>query len=215
MAVSHHWAKKGVHVLLKLYDFGRLMSHVTLILIWEPVTACYHIFLRFFFFFLETSKWKQWVPWLCTPDSLRKRRKALQGLGNIVPENGNLPACANPLRPGKMKSRQILLALFIKFHNRYRPPESQTHSAACHLEGVQYMAGICQRRSPSHSVSLTWGTPRSITTFISCEVLLPTSFSQIFLVKTNLFFLMVKMSKQAQKHFFILDVHLTGTVDQH
>lgn len=89
-----------------------------------------------------------------------------------MPENGKLPACANPLRPGKMKSRQILLSLFIKFHNRYRPPESQKHSAACRLEGREYMAGICQRQPPSHSVSLTWGTPRSITTFISCDATL-------------------------------------------
>lgn len=52
-----------------------------------------------------------------------------------MPENGNLPARANPGRAGKMKSRQISLALFIKFDNRYRPPERQKHSAVCHLEG--------------------------------------------------------------------------------
>ena len=51
-----------------------------------------------------------------------------------MPENGNLPARANPGRAGKMKSRQISLALFIKFDNRYRPPERQKHSAACHSE---------------------------------------------------------------------------------
>ena len=52
-----------------------------------------------------------------------------------MPENGNLPARANPRRAGKMKSRQISLALFIKFDNRYRPPEGQKHPAACLWEG--------------------------------------------------------------------------------
>lgn len=58
-----------------------------------------------------------------------------------MPENGNLPARANPRRAGKMKSRQISLALFIKFDNRYRPPERQKHSAACHFEGSREYGG--------------------------------------------------------------------------
>ena len=52
-----------------------------------------------------------------------ERRKTAQRLGNMVPENGNLPDRANPGRTGKMKSWQISVALFIKFDNRYRPPE--------------------------------------------------------------------------------------------
>lgn len=40
-----------------------------------------------------------------------------------------------------MKSRQISLALFIKFDNRYRPPERQKHSAVCHLEGRREYGG--------------------------------------------------------------------------
>lgn len=52
----------------------------------------------------------------------------------MAPENGNLPARANPARVRKMKSRQISLALFIKFDNRYRPPERQKHSAVWRLE---------------------------------------------------------------------------------
>lgn len=40
-----------------------------------------------------------------------------------------------------MKSRQISLALFIKFDNRYRPPEGQKHSAACRLEGGREYGG--------------------------------------------------------------------------
>lgn len=40
-----------------------------------------------------------------------------------------------------MKSRQISLALFIKFDNRYRPPERQKHSAACHFEGSREYGG--------------------------------------------------------------------------
>lgn len=58
-----------------------------------------------------------------------------------MPENGNLPARANPRRAGKMKSRQISLALFIKFDNRYRPLEGQKHSAVCHLEGGRKYGG--------------------------------------------------------------------------
>lgn len=58
-----------------------------------------------------------------------------------MPENGNLPARANPRRAGKMKSRQISLALFFKFDNRYRPPERQKHSAVCHLEGSREYGG--------------------------------------------------------------------------
>lgn len=58
-----------------------------------------------------------------------------------MPENGNLLARANPWGAGKMKSRQISLALFIKFDNRYRPPEGQKHSAACHSEGSREYGG--------------------------------------------------------------------------
>ena len=47
-----------------------------------------------------------------------------------------------------MKSRQISLALFIKFDNRYRPPEGQKHSATCHLEG-----GREYGRDPSNTSS--------------------------------------------------------------
>lgn len=42
-----------------------------------------------------------------------------------MPENGNLPAQANPGRAAKMKSRHISLALFIKFDNQYRRSETE------------------------------------------------------------------------------------------
>lgn len=71
-----------------------------------------------------------------------------------MPENGNLPARANPGRAGKMKSRQILLALFIKFDNRYRPPERKKHSAVCHLEGGrEYGGDLSKTASQSFSQS--------------------------------------------------------------
>lgn len=101
------------------------MPYLTSILKWGAVRACCHIFsvsfLRFFFWGLASGY--QWAPWLCSSDSIRKRRKAPQCLGNIVPENGNLPARSNPERARKMKRRQISLALFIKFDNWYKPPE--------------------------------------------------------------------------------------------
>lgn len=68
-----------------------------------------------------------------------------------MPENGNLPALANPVRAGKMKSRQISVALFIKFDNRYRPPERQKHSAPCHLEGGREHGGDPSKTSQSFS----------------------------------------------------------------
>lgn len=70
-----------------------------------------------------------------------------------MPENGNLPARANPGRAGKMKSRQISLALFIKFDNRYRPPERQKHSAACLLEGGGEQDGDPSQTNQSFSQS--------------------------------------------------------------
>lgn len=42
-----------------------------------------------------------------------------------MPENGNLPAQANPGRAGKMTSRHISLGLFIKFDNQYRRLETE------------------------------------------------------------------------------------------
>lgn len=59
-------------------------------------------------------------------------KKAPLGLGNILPENGNLLARATPQRARKMRGRQIWLALFIKFHNGYRPLErTQEHAVLC------------------------------------------------------------------------------------
>lgn len=71
-----------------------------------------------------------------------------------MPENGNLPAQANPGSAGKMKSRQISLALFIKFDNRYRPPERQKRSAACRLEGGGGEYSGDPSKAPCHSGSL-------------------------------------------------------------
>lgn len=60
----------------------------------------------------------------------------------------------------KMKSRQISVALFITFDNRYRPPEREKHSAVWGLEGGMEgrkdggsEAESRQRKLSNHSVT--------------------------------------------------------------